>query len=138
MDNSMTNNMEYFNALHKVFGDKTIMRKFFEELMTRDISSWDPINDRPITELAQDMQAMNTDPYTCFAAYMLENYEEVSGKKYSGAQLYQKFKEWWTTSGRNSEHKPNSQVFGTKIKNQKCVISKRTKKGMAYEFVEEV
>ena len=46
MDCSKLNNREYFIPLHNAFKDKTIMRKFFEELMTRDISNWDPVNDR--------------------------------------------------------------------------------------------
>ena len=136
MDNSKNNDMEYFNALHKVFEDKTIMRKFFEELMTRDISNWDPINDRPITEMAESMMAMNADPYTCFVAYMLENYEDVIGKKYKATELYQIFKEWWTISGRNSEHKPNMTKWGELMKKKEGVIWKRTKNGVVYEFVD--
>ena len=55
----------------------------------------------------------------------------------TGVQLYQKFNEWWTTSGRKSEHKPNRDVFGTRIKRQKCVISKRRKQGMTYRFFDD-
>ena len=52
----------------------------------------------------------------------------------TGVQLYQKFNEWWTTSGRKSEHKPNRDVFGTKIKTQKRVISNRRKQEMLTDF----
>ena len=136
MDNSMKNNMEYFNALHNVFEDKAIMRKFFEDLITRDISSWDAINDRPITEFAHDMMDMNAKWYVCFSAYMLENYEEVCGKEYSAVELYTMFNKWWISSGRKREHKPNRDIFGTKIKQRKCVIFKRKRSGMTYKFVE--
>ena len=51
IDNSIKNNKEYFTPLYADFNNPTIMRKVYEDLMKRDISKWDPINDRPITKL---------------------------------------------------------------------------------------
>ena len=36
---------------------------------------------------------------------MLENYEDVIGKQYRGRDLYQKFNEFWSSTGRG-EFKP--------------------------------
>ena len=135
MDNSMKNNMEYFNALHKAFENPIIMRKFYQELMDRDIDLWDPINDRPKSEMAESMIEMNKDPYTCFVAFMLENYEDVVGKQYRGRDLYQKFNEFWTTTGRG-EFKPNQTKFLEMVKKRKGVVFKKTSKFNCYEIVD--
>ena len=138
MDNSMTNNTEYFNKLHEVFDNEIIMRKFYQELMDRNIGKWQPINDRPQSRMAQDMIEMNRDPYTCFVAYMLENYDFVAGIKYNSREFYQKFNEFWAISGRIAEHKPTLTKFATMVKKRKGVITHKTNKGTKYEIIEKV
>ena len=127
--------MEYFNALHKAFENPIIMRKFYQELMDRDIDLWDPINDRPKSEMAESMIEMNKDPYTCFVAFMLENYEEVIGKQYSGRDLYQKFNEFWSTTGRG-EFKPNQTKFLEMVKKRKGVVFTRIANKRVYKFID--
>ena len=137
MDNSKKNNMKYFNALHKTFENNIIMRKFYQELMDRDIELWDAINDRPKTEMAEDMIEMNKDPYTCFVEFMLLE-PNVIGKEFSGRDLYQRFNEFWVITGRKSENKPTSTKFGTMVKKKKGICCKRSKKGLVYTFVEDM
>ena len=122
VDNSIKNNKEYFTPLYADFNNLSIMRKVYEDLMKRDISEWDPVNDRPITKLDQTMKALNVDPLVTFDTYLKEEVlptidtNPVTGKvEIKANALYDHFKRFWADEGRKSEHMMTKTKFGVLV-----------------------
>lgn len=138
------NDKTYFKALYDILDNNVIMRKFYEELMTRDLSEFNLVIDRPETELMRDMRSMNRNCIKQFITYWKEkvmtNMSEDGNfmeKKMSGAQLYECFNHFWTIEGRKAESKPNSTKFGIELKQFKedVITHNRSNKGMSYEII---
>ena len=132
VDNSIRNNKPYFIALYKDLEDPVVMRKFYEDLMTRDLSLWDAINDRPSTDLGNDMMEMNADPLDLFEDYLRLN--SLIDEPQTGSELYTLFKEWWRLDGRMSEHLMTRTKFGTIFKRRPNVVFKKSAGLMVYSF----
>ena len=132
VDNSIKNNKEYFDPLYKDLADEVVMRKFFEDLMTRDLSQWNPIKDRPVTELSEDMKELNADPLDLFEDYLRKN--QLANEEQTGAELYAMFKEWWKQEGRNSDHLMTRTKFGTVFKRRPNVMCKKGSSCMWYSL----
>ncbi len=130
-DNSICSNREHFDPLYRDLKDDRVMRKFYQELLDRDISNWNPVADRPISEMAKDMMLVNSDCYTLFASYMRTHHPN---EIYSGEKLYDNFRGWWHNDGRKLDLCPTGTKFGVEIKNRQGVVTKRTDKGMSYKF----
>ena len=100
--------------------------------MARDLSKWDPINDRPITDLAEDMMEMNADPLDLFEDYLRHN--TLATKEETGAELYSWFKHWWKQEGRNPDHLMTRTKFGTVFKRRPSVVCKKSSGVMRYSL----
>jgi len=138
------NDKTYFKALYDILDNNVIMRKFYEELMERDLSEFNLVIDRPETELMRDMRSMNRNCIKQFITYWKEkvmtNMSEDGNfmeKKMSGKQLYECFNHFWTIEGRKAESKPNSTKFGIELKQFKedVITHNRSNKGMSYEII---
>ena len=144
VNNELKNNVAYFKKLYADLDNEKIMRKFYEELMNRDLSNFNPSKDRPETELMRDMMSMNRNCIKQFITYWKEkvmtnmsddgNFME---KKMSGAQLYECFNHFWTIEGRKAESKPNSTKFGVELKQFKeyVITYPHSNKGQFYEII---
>jgi len=130
-DNSICSNREHFNPLYKALKDDRTMRKFYQELLDRDISRWDPVADRPFSQMAEDMKIVNSDCYTLFATYMRTH---QPNQEFLGDNLFDVFRGWWHDEGRKPDQRPTRTKFGLEIKKREGVISKRSGKGVAYKF----
>jgi predicted transposase YbfD/YdcC len=139
-------NKEYFNKLYSVLDDDVIMRKFYQELFERDISNFHPSNDRPETELMRDMKEMNADPVEQFIEYWKQQASTVKDldddscyfikKVMSANELYEAFRMWWKTEGKNDDTRPTRTKFGIRIKqfsNDVMYIRKRA--GVEYKLI---
>ena len=144
INNELKNNVAYFKKLYADLDSNIIMRKFYEELMNRDLSDFNPSRDRPETELMRDMRSMNNNCIKQFITYWKEkimtNLSEDGNfmeKKMNGAQLYGCFNHFWTIEGRKAESKPNSTKFGIELKQFKndVITHARSNKGMCYEII---
>ena len=144
INNELKNNVAYFKKLYADLDSNIIMRKFYEELMNRDLSDFNPSRDRPETELMRDMRSMNNNCIKQFITYWKEkimtNLSEDGNfmeKKMNGAQLYECFNHFWTIEGRKAESKPNSTKFGIELKQFKndVITHARSNKGMCYEII---
>jgi hypothetical protein len=138
------NDKTYFKALYDILDNNVIMRKFYEELMERDLSEFNLVIDRPETELMRDMRSMNRNCIKQFITYWKEkvmtNMSEDGNfmeKKMSATQLYECFNHFWTIEGRKAESKPNSTKFGIELKQFKedVITHNRSNKGMSYEII---
>jgi hypothetical protein len=118
-------NAVYFNKLYKVLDDDLVMRKFYQELMDRPISDFRPSNDRPMTDLYQDMKEMNKDPMEDFILFWRYNLQLILDKKdcecvvsqkMTASKLYEAFNCFWKLQGRSNDSKPTLTKFGIRIK----------------------
>jgi hypothetical protein len=144
INNVLKNNVAYFKKLYADLDNDKIMRKFYEELMNRDLSDFAPSRDRVETELMRDMKNMNRNCIKQFITYWKEkvmtnmtpdgNFME---KKMNGVALYECFNHFWIIEGRKAESKPTLTKFGTELKQFKedVITHSRCNKGMAYEII---
>lgn len=72
VDNSIANDPGYFDPTWMAFQNKRIMRKFYEELKTRDLTNFVPQRDRPMTPLRASMMSMNLNPYDAFVVWLYQ------------------------------------------------------------------
>jgi hypothetical protein len=138
------NDKAYFKVLYDILDNDIIMRKFYEELMERDLSEFNLVIDRPETELMKDMRSMNRNCIKQFIIYWKEkvmtNMDEDGNfmeKKMSGAKLYECFNHFWTIEGKKTESKPTSTKFGIELKQFKdhVITHNRSGNGMSYEII---
>ena len=115
-NNSYLNNTEFFNKLYAQFADKNIMRSFYDELMARDLSKFNPSSSRVETELMRDMKFMNADPIEQFIDYWNEHLTTHMTRKMKSSDLYQKFIHFWEVEEGKTSDKPTHTKFGIKIK----------------------
>ena len=138
----LKNNKSYFKELYADLDNDVIMRKFYEELITKDLSNVNLVADRPETELMKDMKSMNRNCIKQFIDYWREkvmtNTSEDGNfmeKKMKGFKLYECFNHFWTIEGRKAENKPNFTKFGTEVKQFKHDVIYKANNGSTYELI---
>ena len=142
INEELKNNKSYFKELYADLDNDVIMRKFYEELKTRDLSNVNLVADRPMTELRLDMMNMNRNCIKHFIDYWREkvmtkmsedgNFME---KKMTGSKLYECFNHFWNIEGRKAENKPNFTKFGTEVKQFKQEVIYKANNGSTYELI---
>ena len=142
INEELKNNKSYFKELYADLDNDVIMRKFYDELMKRDLSNVNLVADRPMTELRLDMMNMNRNCIKHFIDYWREkvmtkmsedgNFME---KKMTGSKLYECFNHFWNIEGRKAENKPNFTKFGTEVKQFKQEVIYKANNGSTYELI---
>lgn len=134
--------VEYFDKLDLVFNDEIIMRKFYEELINRDLSKFNASRDRQENKIMEIMKEHNKDIILEFIYYwnrhidILKDDEKPFLKKMKGFELYQKFNKFYEDCGNNMNHKPSMSKFGSRIKTyDKEVSFQRLKDGVIYTLI---
>jgi hypothetical protein len=117
----MKGDVEYFNKLASVLDDDIIMRKFYEELMNRDLSKFNPSRDRQNNKIMDIMKEHNVDVILEFINYWKQEADDVSAdamikSKMKGMDLYKEFIKYYEMCGNNMNSKPSLTKFGTRIK----------------------
>jgi hypothetical protein len=136
--NDVQNNAVYFKDLGSHFKDEKIVRSFYDFLMSRDISSWDSINDRPITKAYKDIQSANIPAmanYLVEQIIIFENADEAEKRlmiKQSATELFNHFVSWLKDNGFKLEY--NSTKFGREICEYEGIEKKRGGGGNQYTF----
>lgn len=83
------NNTTYFKRLLNAFNDKKLVWSFAQFLLNRNIAEWDPVNDRPITEIYKQIQkATVPSDMRFFLDYSRFIYGE-NDSPYTGKDLYE-------------------------------------------------
>lgn len=108
-------NKAYFDGLVAYFNDPMNQKAFYEYLKGLDISNVDWINDRPITELYQDIQESNTPIHVKFFKYLVENNSSDAMFKYSGFSFFEHFNEF-LEKGKYSGCAMNNTAWGRLVK----------------------
>ena len=142
INEELQNNKSYFKELYADLDNNVIMRKFYHELITRDLSNVNLVADRPMTELRLDMMNMNRNCIKHFINYWREkvmtNMSEDGNfmeKKMTGSKLYECFNHFWNIEGRKAENKPNFTKFGTEVKQFKLEVIYKANNGSTYELI---
>ena len=134
--NDVQNNSIYFKDLVNHFKDEKIVRAFYDFLMERDISSWDSINDRPITKAYKDVQSANIPAmanYLVEQILLFENATREEGMllmKQPSNQLFNHFDSWLKENRFKLEY--TSTKFGREIGEYEGISKKRANGGNEY------
>lgn len=113
-------NPKYFEDLVKSMGDDGVKSGFYHYLNEYDISGYNFIRDRPITELYKDVQKATVPPMAKFLEKIVSSKPEIYGA--SGLfELYQKF-----LSKCGFEIKVNITTFGRDLSRYKGIEKKKS------------
>lgn len=107
------NDPDYFEPLHAAYADDLVARAFYDFLMARDISKFNPTTDRDLSTAYRELQAVSIP----IEARFLHDYiasMEADEKRLTCEQTYEEFKLWCKTNG--IESKMNSSMMGACIK----------------------
>lgn len=142
INNVLKGNVSYFKELYADLDNELIMRKFYDELIHRDLSKFNPSRDRIETQLMIDMKTMNKNCIKDFIDYWKEKVISQSSedgnfmeKRMSGSKLYECFNHFWVIEGRKDGSKPTFKKFGVEIKQYKDDIKYHKSSGIVYEII---
>jgi len=132
-------NVDYFTTLHEKLSDKVHMRRFYDVLMSLDISAWHPSRDRPKTEIYKEMKMANISPVKRFIRQYIEEitWIDTDGASSTGGttddnprttclelaagDLFKQFGKWCSKTriglGSNGEAVISQNKFGRQLNN---------------------
>ena len=131
----------FFGKVNEEWNDPLAVRGFYDFLMERDISKFNPSRDRIITEAYHDMKSV-TVPH--IARWLEQKYYDYNSKlasknptwaslekKRKAGDLFNSYIKWLEGNGYKSDSW-NSTKFGRDIKKYKGITHKRTNTGVSY------
>jgi hypothetical protein len=137
---------DFFNKVNQEWNDPLAVRGFYDFLMKQDISNYDPVHDRVISEVYEDMKGVSIPTiarwlehkyYTYNNQLESENPTWASLLKHRQAtELFKSYRKWMEKSGYKTEG-VNPTRFGRDIKRYKGIEMKRTNKGVIYDLCYE-
>jgi hypothetical protein len=83
------NNTTYFKQLLNAFNDNKLVWSFSQLLLNRNIAEWDPVNDRPITEIYKQIQKATIPSETRFFSQYSNFIFGENESPYTGKDLYE-------------------------------------------------
>lgn len=87
----LVGNRDFFNTFYKnIINNKKIIRHFYEELNTRDLSEFE-LRNIPRTKLKNEIIKMSRSPYM---SALEENYEDYAGRFVSSNELLERVKQY--------------------------------------------
>ena len=137
----MKGDVAYFNKLACALDDDVIMRKFYEELMNRDLSEFNPSRDRQNNKIMDIMKEHNTDVVLEFINYWKQEADDLQAdamlkNKMKAMDLYREFVRYYEMCGNNMNSKPSLTKFGTRIKSYEDKVSYiRKNTGFYYSII---
>jgi len=137
----MKGNVEYFIKLALALNDDIIMRKFYEELMERDLSNFNASRDRQNNKIMDIMKEHNVDVILEFINYWKQEADDLDAcamikSQMSSMNLYKEFCKYYEMCGNNIHSKPSLTKFGTRLKSYEDKVSfSRRNNGMYYSII---
>lgn len=135
--NDVQNNASYMKELMRHFKDDQIVKAFYDFLISRDISNWDSINDRPITRAYQDMQSANIPAMANYLTEQILVFENATQEvrknlmKQSATELFNHFVSWLQPNGFH-KMEYTSTKFGREICEYEGIVKKKSMGAMVY------
>ena len=137
----MRGDVDYFNKLVMALDDDVIMRKFYEELINRDLSNFNPSRDRQNNKIMDIMKEHNVDVILEFINYWKQEVNDVDinamiKSKMKSMDLYKEFCKYYEMCGNNMNSRPSLTKFGTRIKSYEDKVSYVKSSGvMSYKLL---
>jgi len=135
------NNEAYFKDLISNFKNKQHMKTLFGMLMARDISKWNSVADRPITQIYRDIQSAGIPPMALYLDSMVKDYRGASPENPLNMEalmrlplavdMFQNFTTWLRENGF-TKLEYNTTKFGRELKTYKGIEKKRTNSAYKY------
>ena len=132
--NKMKNNKVYFDALYKILHNKKCMRKFYDDLMKRDISNFHPTNDRPFTELGETLKAVNRQYMDLFIDHLKLKDYHIDEEWTVPQVMYNLFKDWWRDENRKADQIPTRTKFLAQLGYHSSIKKHRYSTGVVYKI----
>jgi hypothetical protein len=137
--NDFRNNKDYFKSLIKAFDNEELLAYLFYFFKNRDISNFDPTNDRVQTNIYLELKNETIPDVTRFILYKYEedwiniktefieelNDEDKHDKLLKSDKYYNEYKQWC----KEVEYKPKSQMYFVKTFIKNICQVKRTNTG---------
>ena len=101
-------NQEYFKALYAWADDEANLKALYDYLMNRDISSFDAVRDRPMTEAYKNAKGLSLPSEYSFLQFHIET---TKPNCLTGRKLYEEYCEWWKNGGVSNKREPLSEKF---------------------------
>ena len=120
--------VEYFDKLILTLDDDIIMRKFYEELINRDLSNFNPSRDRQNNKIMDIMKEHNTDFILDFINYWKQEAKDTDinctiKTNMKSMDLYKEFVKYYEMCGNSNNSKPTLTKFGTRLKTYEDRVS---------------
>ena len=108
----------YFTRLVECIGDKQVLRAFYDDMLKIDISTWDPIDNRPMSEFHQDMMDINYPLETRFFIHFINGLADDYSRSASFDSLWKTFNEYLEEEFPGNKNKPSISrlAFSKKLK----------------------
>lgn len=136
----------FFNKVNEEWNDPLAVRGFYDFLMKKDISNYDPVHDRVISEVYEDMKSVSIPTIARWLEnkyYTYNNQLESENptwasllKTRKATELFKSYKKWMEKSGYKTDG-INPTRFGRDIKRYKGIEVTRTNKGVIYDLCYE-
>ena len=106
---AIANDKEYFDNLYDDFDNKDVIKAFYDFMMSRDISNFNPIKDRPQTDLFTEMQRASLTSTDLFLINLEKELDAIFEETYSSKELFDVYKLY--CSKNNYENTKKQQSF---------------------------
>ena len=127
-------NYEHFTKIYSLMEDCNVMRKFYDELMERDLTDVNLCRDRPETSIMNTMKELNKCVVLDFIDYWRQEVSEHDdndcyylNKKMRDTDLYKEFDKWYNSCGLKTEYKYSKYQFTGIIKEKYSRLVKYTR-----------
>jgi hypothetical protein len=134
--NDYANNSEYFKNIIDEITSKKYDRFFYDYLRSLDSDNYDFTNNRPKTDLYEDMKELNKSAIIYFLEdLVIKNNKYIEAneiKQYKSNTLFSAFNDY--IKENNFRYEINNIKFGYELKKIDCIEKKRLNTGMSYNF----
>jgi len=127
-NSKLKGDVDYFNKLVSALNDDVIMRKFYQELMDRDLSNFNASRDRQNNKIMDIMKEHNVDVILEFINYWKQEVDDSTAdamfkSRMKSMDLYKEFVKYYEMCGNNINSRPSLTKFGTRIKSYQDMVS---------------
>ena len=139
MSSKYANNTEYFSNLHNELDKEEYLNSFYDFFKNIDISNYDFISNRPVSDMYDDMRELNIPVVIRFLEnYICDTLNNIDIKPYwiDAGVLFSKFITYMSENNfSNITYTPVK--FGIEISKLEGLEKKRTSRGNSYGFDKE-
>ena len=140
MSNEYKNDLPYFTELYKELNSEEYLKSYFDFFNSIDITDYDFINNRPVSNMYDDMRELNIPVAVRFLEnYIYETLNTIDVKPFwiDANVLFSKFDDY-TVKNKYVNLTYNPIKFGIEISKFDGIEKKRSNRGITYGFDKEL